>query len=231
MSTKLVPAICTQCGGSVEVDPSQEKAFCKYCGTSFFVEKAINNYNVQHANIERVESMNIYNNKRGTVESVLDFIEKQQDKKQKKIDEEKRRLEEERRKQKEQFQEIINQTFNKKYRKRNLMIIGVAAILILIISIIGVTSEKRHEGEARTPGRSSYYQGRDYKDVVSDFEDSGFTNVKTEKLEDLIVGWITKDGEVESVSVDGDVDYTPNEWYPNDVKVIITYHTFPEKGD
>ncbi|MEZ4592816.1 MAG: hypothetical protein R3D55_16975 [Chloroflexota bacterium] len=25
MTTKLVPAICTQCNGSVEVDPSQEK--------------------------------------------------------------------------------------------------------------------------------------------------------------------------------------------------------------
>ena len=230
MSTKLVPAICTQCGGSVEVDPLQEKAFCKYCGTSFLVEKAISNYNVQHANIERVESMNIHNNKRGAVESILNFIESQQDKKQKRIDEEKRRLEEEKRKHEEQRQKIINQIFNKKYRNRNLMIIGTVAILIFIISIIGVTSEKpSREGEARTPRGSSYHQGRDYKDVLSDFEDRGFVNIKTEKLEDLIFGWLTNDGEVKSVSVDGDMSYRANGWYPDDVEVIITYHTFPEK--
>ena len=223
MSTKLVPAICTQCGGSVEVDPLQEKAFCKYCGTSFLVEKAINNYNIQHANIERVESVNIHNNKRDAVESILNFIGSQQDKKQKRIDEEKR-------KQEEQRQKLINQIFNKKYRNRNWIIIGTVTILIFIISIIGATSEKpSREGEARTPGGSGYHQGRDYKDVVSDFEDNGFVNIKTEKLEDLIFGWLTKDGEVESVSVDGDVNYRANGWYPNDVEVIITYHTFPEK--
>lgn len=218
MTTKLVPAICTQCDGSVAVDPSQDKAFCTYCGTSFFVEKAINNYNVQHANIERVESMDIHHHKRGAVESVLNFIEKQQDNKQNKTDEE-RRLEEEKRK-----QEV----------KRSLIAAGALAIIILVLLlgsffILPTIEEQSHEGEARTPGGSSYHGGRDYKDVVSDFEDNDFTNIDTEKLEDLITGWITKDGEVESVSVDYDVDYTAKEWYPNDVKVIITYHTFPEK--
>jgi len=31
--------------------------------------------------------------------------------------------------------------------------------------------------------------------------------------------------------VDGDEDYSPDVWYSNDVEVLITYHTFPEKGD
>jgi len=79
---KMVGANCTQCGGQVEVDPSQEMSVCKFCGTTFFVEKAIHNYSVQHATIERVESMNIH--KRGSIESVLKFVEKQQDKKQQK---------------------------------------------------------------------------------------------------------------------------------------------------
>ena len=30
--TRLVPAVCTQCGGQVEVDPKQEAAVCKYFG-------------------------------------------------------------------------------------------------------------------------------------------------------------------------------------------------------
>ena len=45
----LVPAICPKCGGTLEVDDSQEAAVCKYCSTPFIAERAINNY-VSHHN-------------------------------------------------------------------------------------------------------------------------------------------------------------------------------------
>lgn len=227
-NTKLVPAICTQCGGQIEVDSTQEKAVCNYCGTSFFVEKAISNYSVQHANIQHVEAVNIHNNKRGTVESVLNFVEKQQGKKQKKIDDEKRRIEEEKKKQEEQRKKIMNQIFNKNYRKRNLGIFAAIVIVFFVIIVIGSMKEEvNHDGEALTPGGLSYMQGKDYKDVVADFQENGFLNVKTEILDDLVTGWLIKDGEVETVTVDGDSEFTANGWYPNDVEVVITYHTFP----
>ena len=41
---KLVPAICTQCGANVTVNPETEAAVCKFCGTPFVVERAINKY-------------------------------------------------------------------------------------------------------------------------------------------------------------------------------------------
>lgn len=41
----LVPAICTQCGSKLEVDPSKEAAVCPYCKTPFITQKAINHYN------------------------------------------------------------------------------------------------------------------------------------------------------------------------------------------
>lgn len=44
----LVPAICTQCGARLEVDPNCEAAICKYCNTPFVTEKAINNYNTTY---------------------------------------------------------------------------------------------------------------------------------------------------------------------------------------
>lgn len=44
----LVPAICTQCGARLEVDPSRDAAICKYCNTPFITEKAINNYNTTY---------------------------------------------------------------------------------------------------------------------------------------------------------------------------------------
>ncbi|ART75166.1 hypothetical protein B4U37_03515 [Sutcliffiella horikoshii] len=107
-------------------------------------------------------------------------------------------------------------------------IIGII-IACILITLVGCAGDSGHEGEAKTPSGSSVQEGRDYQEVVDEFKEKGFNNIKTEKLEDLITGWLTKDGEVESVSVDGDKDYSPDVWYSNDVEVVITYHTFPEK--
>ena len=74
-NTKLLPAICTQCGAALEVDPTQEAAVCKYCGTPFIVEKAIQNYNVQHATIEHADNVTV--DMTGTVKSVLDYMGEQ----------------------------------------------------------------------------------------------------------------------------------------------------------
>ena len=46
MQPTFVPAKCTCCGATLDVDPRQEAAVCRYCNTPFIVEKAINNYNV-----------------------------------------------------------------------------------------------------------------------------------------------------------------------------------------
>lgn len=46
MQPTFVPAKCTCCGATLEVDPRQEAAVCRFCNTPFIVEKAINNYNV-----------------------------------------------------------------------------------------------------------------------------------------------------------------------------------------
>lgn len=100
--------------------------------------------------------------------------------------------------------------------------------IVMIFTIAGCSSEG-HEGEAKTPSGSRIQKGKDYQKVVDEFENSGFTNIKLKKLDDLVTGWLTKDGEVESVSVDGDTGYSADAWYPADVEVVITYHTFPEK--
>lgn len=109
----------------------------------------------------------------------------------------------------------------------------LVSVLIACISVFALAGcggdSNEHEGEAKTPSGSSVLEGRDYQDVINDFEEKGFTNIKTEKLEDLITGWLTKDGEVEEVSVGGDVDYSPGEWVSADTEVIIKYHTFKKE--
>jgi len=51
----LVPAICTQCKGHLNVDPSQEAAVCPHCKTPFITEKAINYYNT--TNVTNIGSL------------------------------------------------------------------------------------------------------------------------------------------------------------------------------
>ena len=40
----LVPAKCTECGASIEIDNTKEAGICTHCGTAFITQKAINNY-------------------------------------------------------------------------------------------------------------------------------------------------------------------------------------------
>ena len=109
-------------------------------------------------------------------------------------------------------------------------IASLIILCILTITLAGCGGNK-HEGEAKTPSESSIQKGRDYQDVIDDFKGQGFTNIQTEVLDDLVTGWMVKDGEVESVSVDGDEGYSSDSWYQNDVEVVITYHTFPDEEE
>ena len=36
-NVKMVPALCTQCGGTVEVNKDDETAVCPFCGTSDYL--------------------------------------------------------------------------------------------------------------------------------------------------------------------------------------------------
>jgi hypothetical protein len=106
------------------------------------------------------------------------------------------------------------------------------AMIFVLISIccimLAACGDGDHTGEAKTPSGSTIMKGQDYQSVEDTFEEKGFTNVKLEKIEDLITGFLTKDGEVEQVSVGGDVDYSPDKWIAADTEVIISYHTFSE---
>ena len=110
-------------------------------------------------------------------------------------------------------------------------IICLILLLSMCLSLTACGDGESHIGEAKTPSGSSAMQGRDYQDVIDNFKEKGFTNIRTEKIEDLIAGWLTKDGEVEEVSVGGDVDYSPDKWLPVDTEVLIKYHTFPSNEE
>ncbi len=107
----------------------------------------------------------------------------------------------------------------------------VAAIVValLIVFPVAACGGSGVPGQVSPPLSASEVKGKKYQDVVTRFEDAGFTNVTTEAVADLVIGWFAGDGEVKDVSIAGDPDYTKNEKFAPDAPVVIRYHTFPAK--
>lgn len=76
---------------------------------------------------------------------------------------------------------------------------------------------------------SEDFEGQNYLEVVSQLQDKGFNNIQTEPIEDLITGWLTSDGEIEKITIDGRSDYTEKSVFAPNVEIVITYHTFKSK--
>ena len=56
----LVPAKCTQCDASLEVDSTKEAAICPHCFTPFITEKAINHYVNNNTYTTNINATNLY---------------------------------------------------------------------------------------------------------------------------------------------------------------------------
>ncbi|MEE8886895.1 MAG: hypothetical protein SOI56_10120 [Eubacteriales bacterium] len=67
-----------------------------------------------------------------------------------------------------------------------------------------------------------------YLEAEKDLKAAGFSNIELMKDEDLITGFITHDGDVESVSIAGDSDFVSGDWFSKNAAVRITYHTFKD---
>ncbi len=107
-------------------------------------------------------------------------------------------------------------------------LIALALAVLVAASLAGCGGASQSGDTAKTPSSGSDLQGENYEDVMAQLEAAGFTNIETRKIDDLITGWLTKDGEVEEVSIDGSTDFGAGRSYPSDARVVITYHTFPE---
>ena len=113
------------------------------------------------------------------------------------------------------------------------MIIGFAGIGILILvclfSLMMSWSFEPGKNEVAIPLSSKKYKGENYEVVVQQLEDAGFEDVEAKPVKDLVTGWITKDGAVESVSIAGDTEFEEGDIFSIDAKVVVTYHTFKKK--
>ena len=110
------------------------------------------------------------------------------------------------------------------------MLTKTGRIIAIIMLSVFLTACGRSAEMVETPASIHLERGRNYKEVIEDFEDKGFTNIRTETIEDLVFGRSFRDGEVEQISVGGDIEYDSGVKVPADTEVIIRYHTFSQKS-
>ena len=106
------------------------------------------------------------------------------------------------------------------------------ALLLSVLMVFSLCAcGKSHENMSKTPCNSKDMRGEAYEKAVEAFGNAGFTNVTTEKVEDLVLGWLNDEGDVDKITIDGSDDFDSGVWYPSGASVVIYYHTFPKKDE
>lgn len=124
---------------------------------------------------------------------------------------------------------------DKKAKSTKFLIIN-CVVLVIMFCALGLLSQLEKEdnnraGKINPPISSNEINRQDYQDIIQEFTRAGFNNIKTEKIEDLITGWLTKDGEVEDISITGKTSFSKEDAFPSHAEIIIRYHTFPERSE
>lgn len=85
------------------------------------------------------------------------------------------------------------------------------------------------EGQSKITRSAEEYRtcGENYKNVISELQKMGFTNIKENVLYDIVFG-VTDDGELESVTIDGNENFTKGNIFNSNAEVIVSYHTLEE---
>ncbi len=81
------------------------------------------------------------------------------------------------------------------------------------------------------PYALNYFKKKNYIIVSEQLKTMGFFNISERKINDLVTGWIIKNGSVEHILVKNGNEEKPiskNQIYEFDIEIVITYHTFQE---
>lgn len=67
------------------------------------------------------------------------------------------------------------------------------------------------------------------QDIEIIFKNAGFVNINCKVIKDLKLGWLKKDGKIDSIVVADEKKYMTDKKYRIDTPIEITYHTFKNK--
>ena len=76
-----------------------------------------------------------------------------------------------------------------------------------------------------SPVSSKEIKKQNYNEVQTQFKEAGFVNISIEPIYDVVLGWFVSDGEIESITVNGEDEFYKGEEFRPDDAVVIKYHT------
>lgn len=113
--------------------------------------------------------------------------------------------------------------------RKKILLVGA---LVALLGFSACDESTEDDGKIEVPFSSDEaVDGMLYTDAETKLSESGFTNINTVSIEDLVTGWLTSDGEIESISIDGDSEFSNGERFDPGVEVEIQYHTFHSDTD
>lgn len=197
---KMYQLNCPACGATVESEQERKTIFCKYCGCQIHI----------YDGVKRVEiTKNINYHKIYTDEA---------------------KIRENERKEKIQIKQLEFEEREKKRNDRTVLIcIGILFLMSFVCLGIGFLMEelnKPDEDEVKVPFSAKDLEGENYEEVIWDLENAGFLEIITKEKQDLMTGFLVKDGSVDKVSINGDSEFDEGDVFSEEAKVVVTYHTF-----
>lgn len=99
--------------------------------------------------------------------------------------------------------------------------------ILLIISFLVACKDELAENEVRIDFTNEEAKGQNYEEFIVELQNKGFTNIDVIVFDDLILGWLTEDGEIEEVTINDSLEYTSGSVFNNDAYIVVSYHTFP----
>ena len=85
-----------------------------------------------------------------------------------------------------------------------------------------------HSAAITTVDDYNSYINENYNDVILRLHNAGFSNIELDTDPDLIIALLHSDGDVESISINGETGFSEGDEYPSDSIIRIIYHTFPD---
>ena len=217
MAVKFNAVKCPECGANLPIEEGRDRIFCSYCGTQILMTNE-NEQTIRHvdeASIRKTEAEEMLRLKE------LELEEKENERSRK--------------------GRIAAYAVSLIILAAGLVMSstgsgsGAQAILFAMIIagftfIVGDDKKKKarrtsFSDEVQITKNMQNYSGKDYIKVASLFQASGFTNVSANSLRDLSFFSSKKDGQVESVSINGNDDFEAGDIFSKTDHVVITYHS------
>ena len=217
MAIQFIAVKCPECNADLSIEEGRKFAFCTYCGTKVM----INNENehiyrtIDEAGIKQAETERIIRLKELEMEEksvtkgriptyvaygiALIFV----------------------------TAGVLNLSSS---GLSGMWAIIIGAYIALFASIGGRNKQKKNRqsqvgtGNVRISAQMVDCEHMNYHNVVTIFTGAGFRNVTAIPMNDLNIFTMSKNGQVDQVTIDGEIEFEEGDIYPKDAAVLITYH-------